>query len=85
MLAKRLAIIVLLARDVPVDAIAEKLMVSPSTVSRLRAGVESGKFATTVQAARTSKFERVVTDVLKTLVLGPRRRGKSRWKWLEEF
>lgn len=85
MLAKRLAVIVLLARGVPVDAIAQKLMVSPSTVSRLRAGVEAERFKTTVDAARKSKFEKVVATILKTLVLGSRQRGKSRWKWLEEF
>lgn len=85
MLAKRLAIIVMLARGVSVDAIAEKLMVSPSTVSRLRVGVESGKFATTIKAARRNKVEELVAAVLKTLVLGPRQRTEPRWKWLEDF
>lgn len=85
MFAKRLAIIVMLARDVPVNVIAEQLVVSPSTVSRLRAGVEAGKFGTTVKAARKNKFEEVVATILKTLVLGPRQRTQSRWKWLEDF
>lgn len=85
MLAKRLAIIVMLAREVPVEAIAQKLMVSPSTVSRLRAAVEAGRFAETVKAARRNKFEDVVASMLKTLVLGPRQRTEPRWKWLEDF
>jgi transcriptional regulator with XRE-family HTH domain len=70
---------------VPVDAIAEKLMVSPSTVSRLRTGVEAGKFATTIKAARKNKVEEAVATILKTIILGPRQRTEPRWKWLEEF
>lgn len=85
MLAKRLAVVVLLARDVPVDAIAGKLMVSPSTVSRLRKEIEAGKFDETLKAARRDKIDDLVMSFVKTIVLGPRQRTASRWRWLKDY
>lgn len=85
MLAKRLAIVVMLARGIPVDAISDKLKVSPSTVSRLRGSVEAGNYSETLRATKREKVDDLVIALFKTLALGPRQRNAPRWQWLRNI
>jgi uncharacterized protein YerC len=85
MLAKRLAIICLLGDGVPFEQISKELKVSSSTVARLWARMQQGKFKRTIQAVKKNKIDEFVGSIFSLLLTGPRGRHEPRWKFLEDI
>lgn len=82
MLAKRLALILLLDKGVPQHVIAEQLNISPSTIAKVSSKIEAGKY----RAIRniSGKFRGDLLDhIEKFMLMGmPPRTGRGRWgKW----
>jgi len=79
MLAKRLAIILLLANNIPQHRIVELLKVSPSTVARTSLGIEIGKYENILKVSRKEKMdlEKLVWNILTVGgIMPPKIRGK---------
>jgi len=91
MLAKRLAIILLLFGDIPQHRIAEALLVSPTTVSKMSLQVEIGKYNSIKNISIKEKvdLEKVVWLLLTAGGILPPRIGGKYWRgkglksWLE--
>ncbi len=86
MFAKRLAAIAMLSRGVSVHAIAESLKMSPSTINRMSAKFENGKYTRIVKHALGKKdIWEIIEDVLTIGGVMPPRAGYYRWhlkrKW----
>ncbi|MGB3922227.1 MAG: Trp family transcriptional regulator [Minisyncoccia bacterium] len=83
MLAKRLAIILLLERSIPQHVISNKLNVSVSTVTRMSLNVEVGKYS---EILKISGKKRIL-DVLERIILMgmPPRTGRGRWNHWGRF
>ena len=83
MLAKRLAVIVLLDRSYSIYRIAKSLKVSPSTVARIKEDMTTkyGMLCKQTQGKRMNDF---LNKLEKFFVEMPPRVGKGRWKFLFE-
>jgi hypothetical protein len=82
MLAKRLALILLLDKGVPQHVIAEQLYMSPSTIAKTALKIDEGKY----RAIRniSGKFRGDILDYIERFMLMgmPPRTGRGRWgKW----
>lgn len=92
MIAKRLAVIVMLCKGYSGYKIRAVLKVSPSTTTRLSAALHDGKFPYLERLfnyRRTSPWKREAEDfwdtLYKVLLMGmPPRCGRGRWKFLFE-
>ena len=92
MLAKRLAVIVMLCRDYSGYKIRMALKISPSTVTRLRTQLENGVFPyleLLFRGTRLTPHKKEASDfwdaLYKFVLMGmPPRCGKGRWKFLFE-
>jgi uncharacterized protein YerC len=86
MLAKRLAIILLVHQKTPVVEIVRFVKVSDATVRALRTHYKEGKFQTLVQHCTSTSFDRVkfwqTFDFILRGGLPPR--GRDRWRWLKD-
>lgn len=81
MLAKRLAVIAMLAKGVSSYAIAEVLLMSPSTVDRMSLKYERGKYEGIIKYALGKKdIWEVINDILTVGGLMPPRVGGQRWR-----
>lgn len=82
MLAKRIAIILLLSDKIPQDRIVNVLKVSPSTVSKMSLKLEIGKYATILQISKKEKFdlEKLVWNRLTVGGIMPPKVGRRYWK-----
>jgi len=82
MLAKRLAIIMMLSGQTPQHRIAEILKVSPTTVSKLSLDIESGQFKTILNMSRKEKIdlEKILWVLLTAGGIMPPRVGGKYWK-----
>jgi len=81
MLAKRLAVIAMLSRKVSTYAIAEVLLMSPSTVDRMSFKYERGKYDGIIKHALGQKDIWVIVDSILTIGgLMPPRAGGKRWR-----
>ncbi len=87
MIAKRLAVIVMLCRGYSGYKIYTALKVSPSTVSRLQTQIEGGAFPYLAQlfGGSQKKEAHAFWDALYKFIKGmPPRVGRGRWKFLFE-
>ena len=77
MFAKRLAIVLLLDRDIPQHVISNELNVSISTVTRMSLNVETGKYSEILKISG----KKGILDVLERIILMgmPPRTGRGRW------
>ncbi|MEX2052580.1 MAG: helix-turn-helix domain-containing protein [Candidatus Paceibacterota bacterium] len=82
MLSKRLAIILLLSKEIPQHRIVDILRVSPSTVAKTSLNIENGKYNIILKIA--NKKQKGVLDLIEFLLtaggtLHPKA-GRGRWK-----
>ena len=81
MLAKRLAVIAMLSRKVSTYAIAEVLLMSPSTVDRMSLKCERGKYEAIIKHALGKKDVWGIIDSILTVGgFMPPRAGGKRWR-----
>lgn len=86
MLAKRLALIALLTQDMSPYHISQILRMSSSTVTRFCHDYQNGKFTHLVSYFNKQKTRKMFWDRLETFLrAGMPRRGKGRWKFLDEL
>lgn len=87
MLAKRLAVIFLLAQGFSIYRIQQILKVSPSTVARIKLQLERGKFKKIVASARSRKHRQRFQEMLDLLLLImlPQQSGKTRWGTIDKL
>ena len=78
MLAKRIALIYLLSKDVPFEKIEELLHLSPVTISKFSLKIDQDKFKQTIAIVnRRGKFSDILGKILQA---GLPSRGRGRWK-----
>jgi hypothetical protein len=82
MLAKRIAIILMIQSQTPQQKIVGILKVSPSTVAKMSLYMEIGKYASIVKISRKEKIdlERVVWGILTIEGFVPPKYGRKYWK-----
>lgn len=82
MLAKRLAIILLLHKEIPQHRIVDMLLVSPSTVAKMSLNLETGKYNSIIKIVKQRKTG--LLDLIEFLLSGgglmPPIVGRGRWK-----
>ena len=85
MLAKRLAIILLLHQEVSVLNISKRLLVSDATVRTLRSQYKDGRYEPLVSHCISNSFDSKKFWQTLEIVLrgGLPPRGKDRWQWLQ--
>ena len=81
MLAKRLAIILMLANNIPQHRVVSILSVSPSTVARTALGIEIGKYKTVLKISKKEKvdLEKIVWNILTVGGIMPPKAGRRYW------
>lgn len=86
MLAKRVAIVVLITRRVPAYRICQLLSVSKSTVRRMRSAVQQGSYPQIQKVVRGGAKKAQERSLLKALVdLGfPHYASRNRAAWIRE-
>lgn len=84
MLAKRLAIILMLFGETPQHRIAEALLVSPTTVSKIASEIEKGKYGALRRVSGHEKIdiEKLVWQIMTASGLMPPRIGGKKY-WLK--
>lgn len=86
MLAKRLAVILMLFNSYPFTAIERTLKVSPSTVVRLWKRMKKGDFKNIRDIIMDAKKKGGFFDDLEILLqAGMPPRGRGRWKWFYDM
>ncbi len=88
MLAKRLAIIILLSKKVSFYTISKNLKVSTSTVVRFQKDIILGKYKsiTNLVYLKNKKGDKLLDILEKVLQMGmPAYTGKGRWSWLNKM
>jgi len=83
MLAKRLALIVMLGKGHSFEQISETLKISPSTIARFSLAAESGKYDAITNQMKNSKTKKLVNGILSLIIGGFRPIHAPRWKWLD--
>lgn len=89
MLAKRLAVVVMLTRGYSFEQIEEALVVGPQMIARIWKEMKDGRYQKIVRYARdyTAHFKQVSfwSTLEKALAMGlPPRAGRGRWKFLNK-
>src|SRR3989344_5978957 len=71
MLAKRLAVILMLSGNTPQHKIADALKVSPTTVVKISLGIEIGKFDSILKISKSERadMEKILEKILETIKL----------------
>ena len=82
MLAKRLAVVLMLSSRTPQHRVAEILKVSPTTVAKTSLGIEIGKYQAILKISIKEKtdLEKVVWNILTAGGLMPPKVGRKYWK-----
>ena len=82
MLAKRVAIVLLLLGDIPQHRISEALIVSPTTVSKMSLQVEMGKYDSIKNISKKEKIdlEKIIWLLLTAGGVLPPRAGGRYWR-----
>ena len=82
MLAKRLAVVLMLSGDTPQHRIAEALLVSPSTVTRISLGITMGKYDLIGSISEKDQIdlEKVIWLLLTAGGILPPRAGHKYWR-----
>jgi uncharacterized protein YerC len=81
MIAKRLAIILMLSGNTPQHRIAQVLKVSPTTVNKMSLQVEIGQYKTILKITKKEKvdLEKILWQIMTVGGLMPPRIGKRYW------
>ncbi len=80
MLAKRLAIIILLDRGVSIYKLAKTLKMSPSTLARFEQNTEDGKYKDVVSVFKKhSKAAKILEEIGNLILMGMPPRAGKRW------
>jgi Trp operon repressor len=82
MLAKRIAIVLLLNSKTPQSSISEILKVSTSTVAKISLKLEMGMYQSILKASEKDKndFERIIYNIMTMGGIMPSKIGKRYWK-----
>jgi len=82
MLAKRLAIVLMLSGNTPQHRISEALFVSPSTVTRISLSIEVGKYdlITSISKKDRIDLEKIIWLLLTAGGIMPPRVGRKYWR-----
>lgn len=82
MIAKRLAVILMLSGDTPQHKIADVLKVSPTTVVKMSLAVEIGKFDSILRISKQEKMdiEKLVWNILTVGGIMPPKIGRKYWR-----
>ncbi len=82
MLAKRLAIVLMLFGDTPQHRISEVLFVSPSTIARISLAIELGKYNVikSISTKERVDLEKIIWLLLTAGGIMPPRAGRKYWK-----
>jgi Trp operon repressor len=82
MLAKRLAIVLLLSDNIPQHRITEILKVSPTTVAKISLLIEIGKYKNILEISKKEKvdLEKIVWQILTVGGIMPPKVGRKYWK-----
>lgn len=82
MLAKRLAIILMLANNIPQHRVVEILKVSPTTVSKTSLGIDIGKYTAILKISKKEKIdlEKLVWNILTIGGIMPPKVGRKYWR-----
>ena len=81
MLAKRLAIILMLSKEIPQHRIVKALKVSPSTVAKMSLHLEIGKYQSVLKLSSKQGFN--IIEFLEFMLSGAGmmpKHGRGRWK-----
>ncbi len=85
MLAKRLAVVLLLDKGLPQHTIAEHLKVSTSTVIRTSLDIENGRYDKVIKISGGKK-EHLLEVIIKLILYSmPPRVGRGRWKLIDHL
>ena len=81
MVAKRVAIVLMLASKTPQHRVVEILKVSPTTVAKASLGIEIGKYKTILQVSKKEKInlEKIVWNILTAGGIMPPKAGHRYW------
>jgi Trp operon repressor len=81
MLAKRLAIILMLDSHIPQNRIVEILKVSPTTVAKMSLEIEIGKYEIILKTSKKEKIdlEKIVWNILTVGGIMPPKIGRKYW------
>ncbi|MCX6752243.1 MAG: Trp family transcriptional regulator [Candidatus Nomurabacteria bacterium] len=82
MLAKRFAVIYLLSKDVPTSYISESLCMSPTTIFRMSAKYDIGRYSSLLKAIKKDDTEiwKILEKILRAGL--PPIAGRGKWKFL---
>lgn len=82
MLAKRLAIVLMLANNIPQHRITEILQVSPTTVAKTSLMIEVGKYNAILKISKKEKLdiEKLVWNILTVGGIMPPKVGRKYWR-----
>lgn len=84
MLAKRLAVIAMLARDIPIHDIAKSLSMSPSTVDIMSLKFETESYSHVVKSGLKKTDIGDIIRMIQTVGGIMPSMGKGRWKFLDD-
>ena len=86
MLAKRIAVILLLDNGLPQHRISELLKVSPTTVAKASLRIEMGKYDAILKVSKREKLdiEKLVWNILTVGGIMPPRVGRKYWRKFEQ-
>ena len=81
MLAKRIAIVLMLASNTPQHRVVYILKVSPTTVAKISLGIEIGKYKNILKISQKEKtdIEKLVWNILTVGGIMPPKIGKKYW------
>lgn len=87
MLAKRLAIVLMLANNIPQHRITEILQVSPTTVAKASLMIEIGKYNAILKISKKEKqdIEKLVWNILTVGGIMPPKVGRKYWRKYKKF
>ncbi len=82
MLAKRLAIVLMLANNTPQHRVVNILKVSPTTVAKTSLGIEIGKYDAILKISKKEKtdIEKLVWNILTVGGIMPPKVGRKYWR-----
>lgn len=82
MLAKRIAVILMLDNNIPHHRITELLKMSPTTVVKVSLGIEQGKYDTILEISKREKTDmtKLVWNILTVGGIMPPKVGRKYWR-----
>jgi uncharacterized protein YerC len=82
MMAKRIAIVLMLSSNTPHQSISDILKVSPATISKISLKIEIGKYDSILKVSQKERLdlERVIWSIMTVGGLMPPKIGRKYWK-----